>query len=40
MASETILTVLLAILILKERSNIGQKIGGAIVVVIGELVLV
>ncbi len=39
-ASGTIFTVLLAILILKERNHIRQKIGGAIVVVIGLILLV
>jgi drug/metabolite transporter (DMT)-like permease len=38
-ASGTIVTVIFAILILKERTYMRQKIGGAIVVVIGLLLL-
>ncbi len=39
MASETILTVLLAILLLQERSNMVQKILGAVIVVIGVILV-
>jgi uncharacterized membrane protein len=38
-ASETILTVLLAILLLKERRNMVQKISDAVIVVMGVLLL-
>jgi drug/metabolite transporter (DMT)-like permease len=39
-ASGTIFTVIFAILILKERNHMRQKIGGALVVVIGLLLLI
>ena len=39
-ASGTIFTVIFAILILKERNNMRQKLGGAIIVVIGLLLLI
>lgn len=39
-ASGTIFTVLFAILLLKERNHMRQKIGGAIVVVLGLLLLI
>jgi drug/metabolite transporter (DMT)-like permease len=39
-ASGTIITVILAILLLKERNHMLQKIGGALVVVVGLLLLI
>lgn len=40
MATQTIVTVLLALIILKERENMPQKIAGALIVVFGTMLLV